>query len=29
MLAGYQSHLAKPFDTAELVLVVAGLAGRD
>jgi PAS domain S-box-containing protein len=28
MLAGYQSHLAKPFDTAELVIVVAGLANR-
>ena len=28
MLAGYQSHLAKPFDTAELVLMVAGLTSR-
>ena len=28
MLAGYQTHLAKPFDIAELVLVVAGLVGR-
>ena len=28
MLAGYQSHVAKPFDTAELVLVVAGLVNR-
>jgi CheY-like chemotaxis protein len=28
MLAGYQSHLAKPFDITELVLVVAGLVGR-
>jgi PAS domain S-box-containing protein len=28
MLAGYQSHLAKPFDTAELVLIVAGLVDR-
>jgi CheY-like chemotaxis protein len=28
MLAGYQAHLAKPFDTAELVLMVAGLASR-
>ncbi len=28
ILAGYQSHLAKPFDTAELVLMVAGLADR-
>ncbi|MEO8311013.1 MAG: PAS domain S-box protein [Caldimonas sp.] len=27
-LAGYQAHLAKPFDVAELVLVAAGLAGR-
>jgi len=26
MLAGYQAHLAKPFDVAELVLIVAGLA---
>lgn len=29
MLAGYQAHLAKPFDVAELVLIVAGLAHRD
>lgn len=28
MVAGYQSHLAKPFDTAELVLMVAGLVNR-
>ena len=28
LLAGYQSHLAKPFDIAELVIVVAGLVGR-
>jgi PAS domain S-box-containing protein len=28
MLAGYQSHLAKPFDVAELVLQVATLAER-
>jgi PAS domain S-box-containing protein len=28
ILAGYQSHLSKPFDIAELVIVVAGLAGR-
>jgi signal transduction histidine kinase len=28
MMAGYQAHLAKPFDTAELVLMVAGLTGR-
>lgn len=27
-LAGYQAHLAKPFDVAELILVVAGLIGR-
>ncbi len=26
LLAGYQSHLAKPVDMAELVIVVAGLA---
>jgi PAS domain S-box-containing protein len=29
MLAGYQSHLAKPFDVAELVLLVAGLVERN
>ena len=28
LLAGYQAHLAKPFDVAELVLVLADLAGR-
>jgi CheY-like chemotaxis protein len=28
ILAGYQSHIAKPFDMAELVIVVAGLLGR-
>jgi CheY-like chemotaxis protein len=28
ILAGYQAHLAKPFDMAEFVIVVAGLAGR-
>ena len=28
LLAGYQSHLAKPFDIAELVIVVAGLVER-
>ena len=28
ILAGYQAHLAKPFDTAELVLIVAGLVNR-
>ena len=28
ILAGYQSHIPKPFDLAELVLVVAGLVGR-
>ena len=28
MLAGYQSHLAKPFDTAELIIIVAGLTNR-
>lgn len=28
MLAGYQSHLAKPFDVSELVLQVAGLVQR-
>jgi PAS domain S-box-containing protein len=28
ILAGYQAHLAKPFDMAELAIVVAGLAGR-
>jgi CheY-like chemotaxis protein len=28
LLAGYQAHLAKPFDVAELVLVAADLTGR-
>jgi signal transduction histidine kinase len=28
LVAGYQTHLAKPFDVAELVLVIAGLVGR-
>jgi CheY-like chemotaxis protein len=28
MLAGYQTHVAKPFDLAELVLVVAGMVDR-
>ena len=28
ILAGYQSHVSKPFDMAELVIVVAGLLGR-
>ncbi|HSC24196.1 MAG TPA: PAS domain S-box protein [Casimicrobiaceae bacterium] len=28
MLAGYQAHLAKPFDVGEFVLVVAGLLDR-
>ena len=28
LVAGYQGHLAKPFDVAELVLMVADLAGR-
>ena len=28
LVAGYQAHLAKPFDIAELILVVADLAGR-
>jgi CheY-like chemotaxis protein len=28
LVAGYQAHLAKPFDVAELILVVAGLVGR-
>jgi len=28
LLAGYQSHVAKPVDMAELVIVVAGLMGR-
>jgi CheY-like chemotaxis protein len=28
LLAGYQAHIAKPFDLGELVLLVANLAGR-
>jgi PAS domain S-box-containing protein len=28
LLAGYQSHIAKPVDLAELVILVAGLVGR-
>jgi CheY-like chemotaxis protein/anti-sigma regulatory factor (Ser/Thr protein kinase) len=28
LVAGYQAHLAKPFDIAELILVVADLVGR-
>jgi PAS domain S-box-containing protein len=28
LLAGYQAHLAKPFDMAELILTAAGLLGR-
>jgi CheY-like chemotaxis protein len=28
MLAGYQAHLAKPFDIAEFVLIVAALVNR-
>lgn len=28
LVAGYQTHLAKPFDVGELILVVAGLVGR-
>jgi PAS domain S-box-containing protein len=28
ILAGYQAHLAKPFDMSELVIVLAGLLGR-
>jgi PAS domain S-box-containing protein len=28
LLAGYQAHLAKPFDVAELLLLVADLVGR-
>ena len=28
LVAGYQAHLAKPFDVAELILVVADLVGR-
>jgi CheY-like chemotaxis protein len=28
IVPGYQSHIAKPFDIAELVIVVVGLVGR-
>ena len=28
LIAGYQAHLAKPFDVSELILVVADLVGR-
>ena len=28
LVAGYQAHLAKPFDVGELVLVIADLVGR-
>ena len=28
LVAGYQAHIAKPFDLGELVLLVANLAGR-
>jgi CheY-like chemotaxis protein len=28
LLAGFQAHMAKPFDVGELILVVAGLVGR-
>ncbi len=28
LVAGYQAHLAKPFDVGELVLVIANLVGR-
>ena len=28
LLAGYQAHMAKPFDVAEMILVIAGLVGR-
>ena len=28
ILSGYQSHVAKPVDMAELVIVVAGLVSR-
>jgi CheY-like chemotaxis protein len=28
LIAGYQAHLAKPFDLGELILVVADLVGR-
>ena len=28
LIAGYQAHLAKPFDVGELILVIADLVGR-
>jgi len=28
ILAGFQSHIAKPFDIAELIIILAGLVGR-
>jgi CheY-like chemotaxis protein len=28
LVAGYQAHLAKPFDVGELILVIADLVGR-
>ena len=28
LVAGFQAHLAKPFDVAELILLVADLVGR-
>ncbi|HEY2819255.1 MAG TPA: PAS domain S-box protein [Casimicrobiaceae bacterium] len=28
ILSGYQTHLAKPFDMSELVIIIAGLVGR-
>ncbi len=28
LVAGYQAHLAKPFDVGELILVIANLAGK-
>lgn len=28
LVAGYQAHLAKPFDVGELILIIADLAGR-
>jgi PAS domain S-box-containing protein len=28
LAAGYQAHLAKPFDVGELILIIAGLVGR-
>jgi hypothetical protein len=28
LVAGYQAHLAKPFDVAELILLIADLVGR-